>query len=107
MRTIVIKPHITELSMKDAKNGKFTFLVDVKSTKTDIKKDVQSVYGVTVTGVATVTIKRAKTIFSRLGKRKSFKVMKKARVSLAKGQTIPAFEVPEEGKKKKKDKKEE
>lgn len=102
MRVIVIRPHITELSMKDASKGKFTFLVAPEATKTEIKNEVQSLYKVTVTGVYTVNLRRSKVVNTKFGRKSTFKKIKKARVELQKGQTISAFEIPEEKETKKK-----
>lgn len=102
MKFIVIKPHITELSMKEAGKGVFTFLVDAKSDKNQIKNEIQRMYKVTVKKTSTSTIKRAKTISTKFGRKQSLTIIKKARVLLEKGQGIPAFEVTEEGKKKNK-----
>lgn len=99
MRFTVIKPIITEMSMKDSKSGKFTFLVAKDATKPEIRKEIQNVYGVTVTGITTVTMRTNRAISTRFGRKNVHKELKKARVALLKGQTIPAFEIPEEGKK--------
>lgn len=102
MKFTVIKPIITEVSMKDAYAGKFTFLVEKNATKPEIRKEIENLYSVKVTGITTVTIKSNRVIATRIGRRNVSKTVKKARVALQKGQTIPAFEIPEEGKKTKK-----
>lgn len=91
--TVVIKPVITEKSLTDAKNGKFTFIVAKNSTKTDIKKAVADQFKVKVIAIATVMVK-GKT--KRVGKRRAEKVLspiKKAIVELEKGQKIDLFDV--------------
>ncbi|HPD01542.1 MAG TPA: 50S ribosomal protein L23, partial [Acetivibrio sp.] len=35
---ILIRPYITEKSNDEIANGKYTFIVDVKATKTEIKQ---------------------------------------------------------------------
>ncbi len=97
----IVKPLITEASMKDASGGKFTFLVFPTANKTDVRRAVVKMYNVNVAGVATTTIKRRKTVFTKFGRKKVEEHMKKARVKLKNGQIIPAFESQEEGKKKK------
>ncbi|MBP6913721.1 MAG: 50S ribosomal protein L23 [Candidatus Levybacteria bacterium] len=97
MKTIIIKPLITETSMKDAATNKFTFSVFKDATKTEIKKAVEKTFNVHVVGVTTVNLTRRKTIFTKFGRKKSVENIKKARVELEKGQTIPAFEI--DGKK--------
>lgn len=100
MHTIIIKPLITEVSMKDANSGKFTFEVAVTADKTQIRKEVEKMFGVNVVKVATSTLTRSKVRNTKFGRKTSKSKTKKARVELKKGQTIPAFETQEEGKKK-------
>lgn len=92
LHEIIIRPFITEKTMKDAKQGKFTFQVSKSATKHTIRKAVEEVFKVDVKGVATSTIKgRTK----RVGvKRTEIKEpsFKKAIVRLAKGQKIDLFE---------------
>lgn len=101
---IIIKPIITEGSMKDAANGKFTFQVDAQANKMQIKSEIEKLFSVNVKGVSTVTQKRRKVISTRFGVKKTSSYTKKARVLLAKGQTIPAFETKEDKKVKEKKK---
>lgn len=102
MHITIIRPIITEASLKDAKSGKFTFLIDKKATKTEVRAAVEKQYGVNVKGVATVSITRSKTVFTKFGRKKVKTDIKKARVKLATGQKIPAFDIPEEKEKKEK-----
>lgn len=107
MRTVIIKPLITELSMKDAGKSKFTFLVRPDASKTDIRGAVEKLFNVKVINISTVSFTRNKSIYTRFGRKKTTSHIKKARVALQKGQTIPAFETgeKEERKKEKKDEK--
>lgn len=105
MHTIIIRPLITEVSMRDASFGKFTFEVALEANKPQIKREVEKTYGVNVVKVATSTLTRSKVRNTKVGRKISKKKIKKARIELKKGQTISAFETQEEGKKKKKDKK--
>ena len=107
MQIIIVKPIITETSMKDANSGKFTFEVSSKADKTQIKREVEKMFPVNVIGVSTSTLTRLKVINTKFGRKSSKNKVKKARVELRKGQTIPAFETQDEGKKGKKDKKKE
>lgn len=99
MKFILIRPIITEASMKDAENSKFTFEIHEDATKTEVKKEVEKLYSVNVKSVRTVTIKRRKTINTKFGKKQTKMTLKKARVELLKGQMIPAFESKEEREK--------
>ena len=97
----VIRPVITEKSMRDAATGHFTFSVDQKETKRSITALITKLYGVNVIGVHTI-MERGKT--RRVGKKMRFKELsdrKKAIVELAQGQTIEAFQIggQDEGKK--------
>jgi large subunit ribosomal protein L23 len=105
MNTIIIRPLVTEVSMKDANLGKFTFEVALFADKTQIKREVEKLFNVNVITVATSTLTRSKTRNTKFGRRVSKNKIKKARVELKKGQTIAAFETQEEGKKKRKEKK--
>ena len=51
---IIIKPIITEKSMEDMAFGKYTFAVDKKANKSEIKKAVESIFGVKVEKVNTM-----------------------------------------------------
>lgn len=51
---IIIKPHITEKSNMEIAAGKYTFIVDVNSTKTEIKKAVEALFSVKVLQVNTM-----------------------------------------------------
>ena len=88
-------PRISEKSYLMAAGGIFTFEVPVKANKQQVASAVAAQYGVTVTGVNIVIAKgKVKRSFRKggkfsIGKRTD---VKKAYVSLAEGQSIPAFE---------------
>ncbi len=54
---IIVKPIITEKSMDDMAEGKYTFKVSKKATKTEIKKAVEEVFNVKVERVNTMNVK--------------------------------------------------
>lgn len=54
---IILRPVISEESMDQATNKKYTFEVERKSNKTEIKKAVEKVFGVKVKGVNTSIVK--------------------------------------------------
>ena len=90
---VIIKPVITEHSMKQANKGKFTFVVDRFATKGTVKKAVADTFNVKVTAVATSVLK-GKT--KRVGKNRAevpVSAFKKAIVTLEKGQKIALFEI--------------
>jgi large subunit ribosomal protein L23 len=89
---IIIRPIITEQSMKAVDGGKYSFVVAKNASKTDVKEAVTSMFNVTVTSVATSVIK-GKT--KRVGVRRTEvkdSVWKKAVVTVKKGETISLFE---------------
>lgn len=93
MHNVVIRPIITEKSMRDADKSKFTFFVRKNATKKEIKAAVEKLFSVTVVSVATAVVK-GKT--HRVGVRRNEVVkspMKKAMVALKAGQKIDAFEL--------------
>ncbi len=51
---IIIRPYITEKSNDDMAEGKYTFVVDHRATKTAVKNAVEKLFGVKVTEVNTV-----------------------------------------------------
>lgn len=54
---IVIRPIITEKSMRGNAEKKYTFEVDKKATKIDIKRAVESLFGVEVGKVNTLHVR--------------------------------------------------
>lgn len=53
-RDIIIKPVLTEKSYDDIAMKKYTFIVDMRANKTEIKKAVEDVFGVKVKKVNTL-----------------------------------------------------
>ena len=53
---VIKAPIITERSMDDAAERKYSFKVDVKATKTEIKQAVEEIFGVEVAKVNTMNI---------------------------------------------------
>lgn len=83
---IIRSPVITEKSTTLSSQGKVTFKVDVNASKADIKKAVEALFDVKVTGVNTLRVEgKTKRFRGRLGKRKD---VKKAIITLAEGQTV-------------------
>ncbi|MEA2999680.1 MAG: large subunit ribosomal protein [Sphingomonadales bacterium] len=83
---VVLAPHITEKSTLISEQNAVVFKVAKNASKPEIKAAVEALFGVTVTGVNTLTQK---------GKTKRWKGqpyqrsdIKKAIVTLAEGQTI-------------------
>ncbi len=91
---VLRKPLITEkASALSEKAGKYTFLVDKKANKVEIKKAVEKMYGVNVEEVNTATMpskpknrNTKKQVIS--GRKPSYK---KAIVKVAKGEVIDFY----------------
>ena len=88
---IIIKPIITERSMEDMADGKYTFQVDKRANKTEVKKAVESIFGVKVEKVNTMNmLGKLKRQGATSGRRPSWK---KAIVKLTEdSKTIEFFE---------------
>jgi large subunit ribosomal protein L23 len=93
---MILKPLMTEKSLKDAKNGVYSFLVDKLMTKGSIKGLINKVFGVHVTSVKTMNFKGGQKRNMR-GKKVTFKAFKKTLVTLQEKEKIDLFE--EKGKK--------
>lgn len=88
---IIIKPIVTEASMNAMTDKKYTFVVDKKSNKTEIKNAVESIFGVKVASVNTMNmLGKKKRMGVHVGKRPDWK---KAIVTLTEdSKTIEFFE---------------
>ena len=91
-RDLLIKPVVSEKSYALLDENKYTFLVDTRANKTQIKQAVEAVFEVKVTGVNTI---------NRQGKRKRTRTgygkradTKRAIVTLAEGDRIDNFRGP-------------
>jgi len=82
-RDVIIKPIISEKSYALIDEGKYTFEVDTRSNKTEIKLAIEKIFGVKVASVNTIN-RQGKTRRTRfgMGKRKD---TKRAIVTLASG----------------------
>ena len=91
-RDIILQPVVSEKSydLVDA-NNQYTFIVDPRSNKTEIKQAIQTIFDVKVISVNTMNRqgKRKRTGLT-LGKRKN---TRRALVTLASGDSIDVFEV--------------
>lgn len=87
-RDIIMKPVVTEKSSILMDEGKYTFEVDPRANKTEIKIAIEKIFGVKVSHVATQN-RKGKVVRTRtgLGKRKD---VKRAIVTLREG-TIDIF----------------
>ncbi len=89
---MIIAPVITEKSTKLIQgNNTYTFKVDKRANKVEIKKAIEEIFDVDVLRVNTINVKPK---FKRMGQHEGFKAgYKKAMVTIADGQKIDAFTV--------------
>jgi large subunit ribosomal protein L23 len=89
-RDVIIRPIVSEKSYAGIEQNSYTFMVDRRANKTEIKEAVQSIWGVRVTSVN--TLNRPGKVKRRgwtKGKRPD---QKRAIVTLAEGDSIEIFE---------------
>ncbi|MCK9445137.1 MAG: 50S ribosomal protein L23 [Tissierellaceae bacterium] len=53
---IIIRPIITERSMEDMAEGKYTFVVDKRTNKSEVKKAIETIFDVKVEKVTTMNM---------------------------------------------------
>lgn len=83
---IIYGPVITEKSVTAQQNGVYTFKVDKRATKTQIKSEIERQFGVKVLNVNTLNTKpKDRRVGRYTGKTKTYK---KAIVTLAQGSSI-------------------
>lgn len=87
---LLTKPHVSEKAARLADSGTYVFIVPMDSEKISIRKAVEAFYKVNVEAVRIVHVS-GKPV--RRGKRVTFrKDVKKALVTLKKGQTLSLYE---------------
>lgn len=89
-RDILRKPVVTEKSMSLLQDNKYTFLVDPRANKTEIKNAVEKLFKVKVLKVNTMRYKgKPKRVRQFVGRTPQFK---KAIITLRPGDKIEIFE---------------
>lgn len=87
---VILAPVLSEKAYGGFSEGKYTFWVHPKATKTEIRKAVEEAFKVKVVKVNTLTVRGKKKRLGRyLGRRPD---RKKAIVQVAAGQRIEALE---------------
>ena len=92
--SILIKPIITEKATANSElNNCYSFEVNTKANKVEIKKAVESAYGVSVDKVRTINVRPdRKTRQTKTGvQHGKTNVVKKAIVQLAEGESIDLY----------------
>lgn len=88
---VIIKPIITEKSSNLLYNNVYTFEVDPRATKTDIKAAIESIFAKSEAKVSKVNIMKVKAKAKRMGRYEGYtKGYKKAIVTLISG-SIPIY----------------
>ncbi len=87
-RDVLLSPVVSEKSYSLLDQGKYTFVVDPRSNKSEVKKAVESIFGVKVDSVHTLN-RKGKTRRTKFGTGKR-KDTKRAIVTLKEG-TIDIF----------------
>lgn len=93
---ILIRPVITEkVNLQIERSGRYTFVVDKRANKLEVKKAVEEFYGVKVNDVNTIVVPgKNKSRFTKAGLLKGVKPSyKKAVVTLEEGDTIDLFSI--------------
>jgi len=87
---VLVRPHVSEKAARLADKGTYVFDVKLNAEKISIRKAVESLYGVNVTDVRIVNL-QGKPVQRgrRISRRRD---LKKALVTLKKGQTISLYE---------------
>ncbi len=87
---IIIRPVISEHSIELMDENKYTFIVDKKSNKSEIKKAIEEIFKVSVIRISTLKVRGKKRRMGRFEGKTPEK--KKAIVTLKSGDKIEVFE---------------
>lgn len=89
---VIKKPIISEQSLKEAESGRYSFVVNKSSSKDEIKKAIEGMFGVSVTKVMTNIVKGNRSRVTKKRRVVTDGSYKKARVSLKKGDKLAIFD---------------
>jgi len=89
-RDVIVRPIVSEKSYAGIERNSYTFLVDPRANKTEIKEAIQRIWDVRVTSVN--TLKRRGKVKRRGWTRGRRPDEKRAIVTLAEGDRIEIFE---------------
>ncbi|TML39768.1 MAG: 50S ribosomal protein L23 [Actinobacteria bacterium] len=91
-RDVILRPVVSEKSYALLDEGVYTFVVDPRATKTEIRQAVESIFNVRVTNVNTLNRKGKRKRNRRTGTFGSRSDAKRAIVTLAGDDRIDLFE---------------
>lgn len=89
---IIIKPIITEKSLKEAQKKRYTFIVARDARKDEIKDAVKKLFHVDPIRIMTSNMRKEHSSLTRMGRRSKTALYKKARVTVKADQKIDIFE---------------
>ena len=90
LNEVLIKPLITEKNTMLGAEGKYTFKIDRRANKVQVKEAVESIFKVNVTAVNTNSVPpKSRRVGRTIGKTQAWK---KAVVTVRAGQRIELFE---------------
>ena len=89
-RDLIISPVVSEKSYAGVASKRYSFFVDLRAKKTEIKKAIEEIFNVTVIKISTMNIKSKPKRLGRSVGRNSRK--KRAVVTLSKKDEIDFFE---------------
>ncbi len=92
MPRIIKRPVLSEKSLRQATEDKYTFEVDLKANKYQIAQAVKKSFGVDVLSVRTRILKGKRVRIRGTRLERPGPIRKKATVEITKGQKISAFE---------------
>ena len=99
-KQVTLKPRLSEKSFAQSQTGTYVFVVPADANKHTVARAVEAQFDVTVAEVNVLTLKgKAKRTISKGGRRVAKGTtadVKKAYVTLAKGQSLPIFAAEEE-----------
>jgi large subunit ribosomal protein L23 len=83
---VLVRPIISEKSSRFEAEGKYTFLVNIKTNKVEVRKAVKALYGVTPNSVNIMNIEGKRKRFGKnMGRRSDYK---KAIITVNKGEKL-------------------
>ncbi|MEE2770053.1 MAG: 50S ribosomal protein L23 [Pseudomonadota bacterium] len=86
---VLIKPIMTEKTSRQEINNQYTFLVDLKASKVNIKQAIKKFYNVDAVSINTLILKGKEKRHGKFVGKRSDK--KKAIITLAEGQVLPIW----------------
>lgn len=91
--SVIIKPIITEKTMTEAQQGRYTFRVKLDADKRTIAAEVATLFNVKVLGVRTVISKGKSKLSGKKRTKKTLEPIKKALVIINPEKKIDLFEI--------------